>query len=200
MWFFSWPNLVRVWGVITVAALGVSLMPLAAQADVFGRLFYEIVVTTPGTKSQGWHGVLYDGIGKPIESVPGQAVTMPVGQFVSEIGEFVNVACNAPWDACGMIRTDMAESMKTHQANVIMDSNPWLYRVYVEAEGTENELWTGILLHGGIGIAPAIKPIDTPMGQFHSGNTAATSWPREGWFPVSWRAYAADVAAAPPRG
>ena len=68
-----------------------------ARAETSDRLVYEIVVTEPGTRSQGWHGVLYDPAGNPIVATPGETVTMP-------IGEFIDVPCSAPWDICGVIR------------------------------------------------------------------------------------------------
>jgi hypothetical protein len=120
-----------------------SLIPVAARAETSDRLVYEIVVTEPGTRSQGWHGVLYDPAGNPIVATPGETVTTP-------IGEFIDVPCSARWDICGMIRADMVDQ----RTNDIIDSKPWLYRIYVDAEGSRSELWTGILLHDGMEIPP----------------------------------------------
>ena len=171
---------IRAWLPI-VAALVIALCtPVQAEADPAGRLVYDIVVSAPGTRSQGWTATLYDSAGKPIETEAGKTVTTP-------LGEFVRVPCVNPWDACGMIRTDMAEWMKTHQANVVMDSQSWLYRVYLDAEGSDGEVWTSTLLHDGAEIPPGINPIDTPMGPFRTGGPTATGWAKAGWFPVSWR-------------
>lgn len=180
-------NLLRTWLVIAAAALGATLMPAAAQAVPPGRLIYEIVVTAPGTRSQGWQATLYDPAGDPIDAGPGQTVATPLGEFVS-------VPCNFPWDACGMIRTDMAEWMKTQQANVIMDSGPWIYRMYVDGEGSSSEVWTSTLLHvdAEIPTNPDGNPltgseIDTPMGPFRTGSSTAFGWAQAGWFPLSWQ-------------
>jgi hypothetical protein len=158
--------------------VAVSLTPLA-HAIAPGRVFYEMILTAPGTRSQGWHGVLYARDGNPIDVAPGQTVTTP-------LGEFVNVACIHLWDACGLIRTDMAEWMKSHQANIIMDSKPWLYRMYVSAEGSKSEVWTSRLTHDGAEIFPDMTPMDTPMGPFRTGGPMAFGWAQAGWFPASW--------------
>ena len=41
-----------------------------------------------------------------------------------------------------MVRADMAKWMTTHDANVIMDMKPWAYRLYVDGEGSDTEVWT----------------------------------------------------------
>jgi hypothetical protein len=180
----------RPWLVIAAAVIGTSLMPMAAQAIAPGRLIYEIVVTAPGSRSQGWHGVLYDTSNNPIEPAVGQTVT-------TALGEFVNVPCNHLWDACGMIRKDMVEWMTAHQANVIMDSKPWLYRMYVSAEGSKSEVWTSRLLHDGAEIFPDLKPIDTPMGPFRTGAPMTIGWAHAGWFPASWHEPTLPLPAQP---
>ena len=97
MWSFESSHVWRaLLAIAAVVVVGASPMPTAAHADPPGRLFYEIVVTDPGTRSQGWHGVLYDADGNPIEAAPGQTVSL-AGQFLYDVGEFVNVACENPW-------------------------------------------------------------------------------------------------------
>ena len=164
---------------IVAAIVNATLMRVEAHADPPGRLVYDMAVTAPGTRSQAWTAILYDPAGDPIEAEPGQTVTTP-------LGEFVRVPCVNPWDACGMIRSDMAEWMKTHQANVIMDSQSWVYRVYLGGEGSGSEVWTSRLLFMTTAeISPDVKPINTPMGPFRTGGPTATGWARAGWFPVS---------------
>ncbi|MFN8102332.1 MAG: hypothetical protein U0Q20_12155 [Mycobacterium sp.] len=172
--------------VVAAVVFGASLMPAAAQADPPGRLMYEIVVTAPGTKSQGWHATLFDAAGDPIEAVPGQTVTTPLGEFVS-------VPCVNAWDACGMIRTDMADWMKTQQANVIMDPAPWSYRMFMAGEGP-TAVWRSVLLHDDAEIPPnpdgnpfTSSEVDTPMGPFRTGSPTAYDWAVAGWFPSSWQ-------------
>ncbi len=172
-------SLLRIWLLVLAAVVGASLMPFEAHADPPGRLFYEIVVTAPGSKSQGWVGVLYDAAGKPIYASPsGQPVTTALGEFVDVPG--------GHWSPGGMIRTDMAEWMKTHDANEIMDMKPWAYRLYVDGEGSDTAVWTSTLLHDGTAVPPDTNPIDTPMGQFRTAGPDATGWARAGWLPVSW--------------
>jgi hypothetical protein len=182
MWSCRAANLVSVWLLFAGALFGLLVMPAAAQAEPPGRLFYEIVVTAPDTRSQGWHGVLYDSDGNPVQASPEQTVTTP-------LGDFVNVACIQPWDACGMIRVDMAEWMKTHPTNVptVGASNDWTYRMYVSGEAPADQVWKSALLHDGTEIAPDATPIDTPMGPFRTAGPDAIGWARAGWFPVSWQ-------------
>jgi len=171
-------NLKRIWLLVVAAVVGASLIPADAYADPPGRLVYEIVVHAPGTKSQEWTATLFDPSGNPIETPADQTVTTP-------LGEFVNVPYNV-FQPTGMIRTDMAEWMKTHNANEIMDMKPWTYRVYVDGEGSDTAVWTSTLLHDGTAVPPDTNPIDTPMGQFRTAGPDATGWARAGWLPVSW--------------
>ena len=175
-------SLLWAWLLFAAAVLGALLMPTAAQADPQGRLLYEMVVTSPDSRSQGWHGVLYDAAGNTVQAQSGQSVTTPLGDFVS-------VACGTPWDACGMIRVDMAEWMKTHPANTpaVGVSNAWLYRMYVSDETSADPLWRSTLLHAGTEVPPDSAPINTPMGPFRTGGPNAVGWARAGWFPVSWQ-------------
>jgi len=143
------------------------------------RLVYQITVTAPGTKSQGWHGVLLDIHGKPMTVEPGKTVH-------THFGTFVSVAESTPWTPYGMIHEDTVQWMQTHGGNVIMDSEPWAYRLYVEREGSKSEGWRGELLHGR-GIVPEPsdeKPFATPMGPF-TWVRPVHLWDRAGWLHVS---------------
>ena len=60
-------GLLRMWLFVVAAVVGASLTPTQAHADPPGRLFYEIVVIVPGTRSQAWEATLYDAAGKPIQ-------------------------------------------------------------------------------------------------------------------------------------
>ena len=150
------------------------------MAEQVERLVYVITVTKPGSKSQGWNGVLYDKQGKPMQVEPGQTVKTPVGTFIS-------VAPTNAWTPCGMIHADMVRWMKTEQGNVIMDSEPWSYHLYVAREGSKSEGWRGEWRHGR-GIIPAPesgKPVETPTGPY-VWRERANLWDPEGWFHVSW--------------
>lgn len=156
-----------------------SAMPRVAQADdTRPRLVYEIVVTDPGTRNQGWHGTLYDE--------NGNAVTVETGQNIdTRIGTFVSVACVHPWSTCGMIHTDMLTWMKTNDANAILDRKPWFYSLFVLAEGTRSEGWQGDLRHGTANVTNESKPVATPMGRFY-WKDRANLWDRAGWYHESW--------------
>ena len=136
----------RVWRLILGVALSV-ITGTAQAADggarVDERLVYEIVVTAPGTRSQGWHGTIYDSTGKPVSIEPGQ-------RFETAVGTFESVACPHLWSMCGMIHTDMLAWMKTHDANVIMGREPWAYRLFVLREGTKSEGFEGKIFFNGV--------------------------------------------------
>jgi hypothetical protein len=156
-----------------------------------GRLAYQITVTAPGTRSQGWHGTLYDKDGKPMQFEPGKTVKINAGEFVS-------VAETTPWTPYGMIHVDMVRWMKMANGNVIMDSEPWAYRLYVEREGSKSEGWRGELLHGRGVISPPSgdAPVETPMGPYHWMKNEHL-WGRHAWFHVSWlRVHAAAAQRA----
>ncbi len=134
------------------------------------RLAYEITVIAPGTKSQNWYGALFDKNGKPIQVPSGQTVKLNVGEFVS-------VAQSHPGKPYGMIHADMLRWMKTASGNVIMDSEPWAYRLYVAREGSKSEGWRGELLHGrGVIGAPGDgAPAATPMGRTNGSSASISS-------------------------
>jgi hypothetical protein len=158
-------------------ALAVALLAalfggrLASAADE--RLAYEITETAPGSRSQGWHGVLYDRSGTAIEVEVGKAV-------MSDVGELTSVAKTQNWVPYGMIPTEMLRWMEgSGKGNVIM-GEAWSYRLYLIGEDTRCPSWRGELLRDGSIVAPAADgpPVLTPMGPFISGphGFAHTSW------------------------
>ncbi|MBL8779557.1 MAG: hypothetical protein JNL06_01325 [Alphaproteobacteria bacterium] len=171
----------RVWRLILGVALSV-ITGTAQAADggarVDERLVYEIVVTAPGTRSQGWHGTIYDSTGKPVSIEPGQ-------RFETAVGTFESVACPHLWSMCGMIHTDMLAWMKTHDANVIMGREPWAYRLFVLREGTKSEGFEGKIFFNGAEIARCQAPRATPMGAFVCKERTQL-WDRAGWYHESW--------------
>ncbi len=144
------------------------------------RLAYQIIVTAPGTKSQNWHGVLYDRKGEPVTIAAGATVKIGVGVFVG-------VPEDRPFHPFGAIHADTIAWMKTAQGNVIMDTEPWAYRLHVGAEGSKNEGWQGELLHGRGVVGPQPGKFETPMGPF-IWLERTHPWGLGGWFHASWSA------------
>jgi len=152
----------RLFALICVAALGsfavVPTPAVLAQSRDSGRLYYEMVVTNAGTRSQGWNGTLYDANGAAIDIAPGEAVE-------TEIGTFVMHACTTPWTPCGLIR-DGAHSDTTMSVEVLTDSVPWTFSLFVVAEGSRSQGWRGELRHGDDSVAATGTAVDTAMGRF----------------------------------
>lgn len=167
--------------VVTVGVLSLvlgltMLIGVARAADA--RLFYDITVIEPGTRSQGWRGTLYDRDGQPVGLEPGRS-------FATNAGEFVGIGCGLPWIPCGFIHADQLRWMQENGGNMIMDSGAWTYRLNVTAECTRSEGWRGDLLHNGRPIDARQKRVRTPMGPFVR-KTSPHPWGQTGWFPISW--------------
>ncbi len=158
--------------------LTAALTPPASAADA--RLFYEITVTAPGTRSQGWRGVLYDPSGAPLARPAGSVVETNAGPFVS-------VACDWPWVPCGFIHEDQLRWMQTNGGNFIMGRDTWVYRLTVTAPCTRSEGWRGELLRNGQAVRTKKRRLPTPMGPFHA-KTSAHLWGQSGWFHTAWPA------------
>ncbi|MGD9980574.1 MAG: hypothetical protein AB7H66_08405 [Hyphomonadaceae bacterium] len=174
----------KVEGGIIAALAGVLLAacaspgaPRPALGDDDVRLAYQITVTAPGTRSQGWRGTLYEADGSPIALAPGARVETPAGRFVG-------VACAHPWSACGSIEEGMVRWMQTHQHNIPMRER-WTYRIY--ARGFYGDRLEGELVRDGAPVE-AIEQAATPMGAYRwidaAEGTATAS--RRGWWHESW--------------
>ncbi len=144
-------------GVALIAAFS-GIAPAGASGE---RLAYEIVETAPGTKSQGWHGILYGRDGAPIEVEPGKTVQ-------SQIGELTSVARSQNWVPYGLIPTAMLRWIEGGgRGNVILRES-WAYRLYAIGEDTRCPTWRGELLRDGAVVTPPAdgQPIQTAMGPF----------------------------------
>ena len=76
-------------------------VPDPAQAqEADGRLVYQLQVTQPGTRSQGWFGTLYDEAGAAVTAEPGATVKMPFGTFE-------NLPCTYLWSQCELTPAGM---------------------------------------------------------------------------------------------
>lgn len=162
------------------AAIAAFVGTSPGAADAGERLIYEIVVTHPGTRSQGWNGSLFGLDGKALAVATGERVETPIGGFVA-------VACRELWVPCGMIHEKTLAWMKDGPGNVILDGEPWRYRLFVSAEGTKSEGWRGEIVHAGAAVEPVDKPAETPMGSFVRIESPH-AWGWHGWLHQSWTA------------
>jgi hypothetical protein len=156
------------------------------------RLFYELEVTLPGTRSQGVRGRLYDQQGRPVivgsdgsiapETAP--HVT-PGGRIATNAGVFVMRPQAHLWDVSGMIHEAMLGADGVNDPSV---DGPILFRLYVTAECTRSEGWRGELHFANTERAPMQRgSLRTPMGRFVF-RTSEHLWGQRGWFPESWPA------------
>ncbi|MCW5772085.1 MAG: hypothetical protein KIT16_10655, partial [Rhodospirillaceae bacterium] len=139
-----------------MAVLAALSVAAPARAQTGERLVYEIVLTLAGSRSQGWYGTLYDGVGRPQEVVPGRRIA-------TDIGELVGVAPRPGmmWRPHGWVpatpgmRNDTAKAM-------------WTYRLFVTGEGTACPSWRGVLLRDGAAMKPLPDAASaaTPWGPF----------------------------------
>lgn len=166
-------------------ALGATSIAPVAEPPA-PQLAYQLVVTNPGTRSQGWRGILYDESGAPLEVAPGEHVTTPLGSFVS-------VECVHLWDACGLIREDMAAWMETGPVFNKIDGTAWVFSVWREAGVGSAFAWRGELTGDGVAYPPEKAPADTPMGDFviAGGPVGGLAW--TGWVHESWTSAAAPA-------
>jgi hypothetical protein len=145
--------------------------PAAEQRPVVKeQLLYEITVTAPGTRSQGWHGTLYNANGQPMQVAVGKTETTVIGELVS-----VAAVSGQRWQPYGMI------PVKPGMTNDIMP-DAWSYKLYRTGIDTRCPSWRGELLRGDIVVTPQTgsKQVQTSMGQF--------IWATEphGWIHKSW--------------
>ena len=156
------------------SALGLFAFVIPIQA-ANERLAYELVVTLPGSRSQGWHGTLYNAEGKPMTLAPGTKV-------VTDIGELVSAARTSGqmWKPYGMVPT--ARGMRNDTAQ-----DAWSYRLYATGLGTSCPAWKGELLRAGKALAPPADgaAVATPWGPFVWLGV-------RGWAHKSWKVRAVD--------
>lgn len=166
---------------LALAALAaISVFSAAsALAGENGRLFYQMEITNAGTRSQGWHGTLYDLSGAPVKAAPDALVQ-------TKLGTFRNVPCQNLWDACGFIREGTLPQAAPSSMDALTDPVPWIYRLYIVAEGSKSEGLSGELVHGDKTISSeGAKTIETGMGRFIP-LMAEHLWDWAGWAPEGW--------------
>jgi heat shock protein HslJ len=167
-------------GMLRLTALLVALaaaLPAVATADE--PLVYEMVVTSPGTRSQGIRGILY--------GPDGAARDVPAGAEVdSALGRFRSVPCETLWSVCGVLREDMLAWIGEHPINGLHEG-PTGYRVYRAGSPDEPPAWRGVLLEGDAIVPDSAAPLSTAMGTFRPGAPLSADAPWSGWIPESWR-------------
>jgi hypothetical protein len=161
-------------GLLAAAVLVLTATPLLAARE---RMFFEIVESDPGSRSQGWRGSVFDERGLAMQLMPGQTVKMPGGSVTG-------VACVMPWVPCGAILTVMLHGPNLDRAeNVIMEGE-WSYRLFVSAPGSKSEAVRGELLLDGevVRPEPGVRATKTPMGVF-IWTESPNPWGPHGWMP-----------------
>lgn len=163
----------RIFRLIALALL--VLLPGTAGAQDGGRLFYQMIVTHPGSRSEGLFGQLFGADGTALEVAPGTAVVTHAGTFYFE-------PCTLPWQPCGFLH-DGQEGGPLGMT----DSLPWQFRLYVTGEGSRSEGWRGELWHGDTELPSAgAATIDTPLGHFEAQPEPQVPWGWHGWKPTAW--------------
>lgn len=149
-----------------------------------GRLYFSIVETAVGSKSQGWHGILYGKDGAPIALAAGEKVDPFEATGGLPFTHFIGVAANLPWHPYGAIPESLMDG--SHVPNNV-EMKWWLYQIWVVAEGTRSAATSGILVQDGKVVEPTpAQTITTAMGEFawHDNNSPYGS---HGWYPKNRR-------------
>lgn len=165
---------------IFVGALATVAPGLALAQQVDGRMIYQLEVTQPGTRSQGWLGTLYDENGAAIAADPGAIVETAAGPFE-------NLPCTYLWSQCGFIRVGMLPVAAPSSLAALTEDQAWVYRLYIHGEGSRSEGRTGVLEQGGTVVFPGgMRRVETPLGVFIAVDNGGQLWGDAGWFPETW--------------
>ncbi|GEM_PF-6012747 len=163
-----------------IGGLVVQLPDTAQAQEADGRLIYQLQVTQPGTRSQGWFGTLYDEAGAAVTAEPGATVKMPFGTFE-------NLPCTYLWSQCGFIPAGMLPVAPMTGFAALTEDQAWVYRLYIHGEGSRSEGMTGVLLQGGAQVFPGgMRRVETPLGVFLAIDNQGQLWGDAGWFPETW--------------
>ncbi len=156
----------------SAACVSAQVPPPAAE-----QVFYEMVVTAPGSRSQGVRGQLFDAKGQPQSDVP---TLEPVR---TPIGAFDRIGCTHLWSVCGHLRRVEGFSPGGPTNDPTVDG-PTLFRVS-RVETTAGPRFRGELLDDGRAV-PLVDRIETPMGPFvtFEGKFMGQDW--GGWIPADW--------------
>lgn len=151
--------------------------PPAAPEPASERVFYELVVTAPGSRSQGVRGQLFDAKGLPQSDVP----TLEPVQ--TPLGPFDRIGCQYLWSTCGDLRR-VEGFVRDGPGNDPMQDGPTLFRV-TRIEGPGGVRYRGDLFDGSKPV-PLAARVETPMGPYVrlDGKFAGQDW--SGWIPEYW--------------
>lgn len=154
---------------ILLAAANITTWTTSAAQPENERLLYEMIVTTPGSKMQGWYGVLYDDAGRVIQLKPGEQSGTPamtlVGVAKSD-GEY--------WKPYGAIPVGGVPE------NIIL-SAAWNYKLVLTNLQSKCPSWRGELRRDGVLFQPTNgSSVTTSFGQF------AWSASDHGWVQPQW--------------
>lgn len=150
----------------------------APEAGPAASPFYEMVVTAPGSRSQGVRGTLYDAAGQPLPDVP----TLEPVQ--TAIGPFDQIGCQYLWSVCGYLRR--AEGfVPGGPDNDPTATGPTLFRVSRTGPAAA-PVYRGELFDGAAAVGRGSGRIVTPMGIFvwRDGPFMGQGW--SGWIPLDW--------------
>lgn len=149
----------------------------ADSGPVREQTVYELIVTNPGSRSQGVKGVLTDA-----------SANQPAGRLSFEpvrtpIGTFERIGCRYLWSVCGDLRK--ADGFDPRgPANNPSVPGPTLFRV-TRIDGPDGVRYRGDLFDKARPV-PLAARIETPMGPYVrlDGKFAGQDW--TGWIPEYW--------------
>jgi hypothetical protein len=154
---------------------------LLEQEQRRDRLYFATIETAAGSKSQGWHGILYAEDGVPVILAPGEDVETFETTGGLPFKRFVGVAAKEAWYPYGAIPDVLIQGGNV--ANNVMDGW-WHYQIWVEAEGTRSAATSGVLILDGKVVRPDTPntTIKTAMGDF-AWVENDTAYGAHGWYP-----------------
>lgn len=167
------------WQFVALLSLLTIATGVAAQVPPPGDApaLYEMVVTAPGSRSQGVRGQLFDDKGQP---QPDRSALQP---FQTPIGALERVGCTHLWSVCGDLRQTDGFA-PDGPANDPTIAGPTLFRVS-RIETAQAPTYRGELFAGTRPV-PLADRVETPMGPFVrlEGKFAGQVW--TGWIPQYW--------------
>lgn len=142
------------------------------------RVFYELVVERPGSRSQGVRGILYDGEGRELEPKG------PDDVVHTRIGDFRYLGCTYLWSTCGYLRDGGGFSGFGSENDPTLSG---VTRYRVTAVGSMDDIaFRGDLLNGEAMVVTDGASLETPMGTFRQAGGSFLGFRWSGWLPDAW--------------